>query len=190
MKIEVFGPGCASCRKSYETVRGFVEARGLPAEIVKVEGLDDIAARGILRTPAVVIDGVKLVEGRVLRERDLEKAIDRMNILSAGWGGGTRLGASLRTFNDNYAKQVLTARSVVMILSDGYDTGEPEDLGRELERLGKRARRVVWLNPLLGWEGYEPVAQGMAAALPHIDLFAPAHNLESLAALEPYLCKL
>ncbi|MDJ0949878.1 MAG: VWA domain-containing protein [Alphaproteobacteria bacterium] len=126
----------------------------------------------------------------VLRERDLEKAIDRMNILSAGWGGGTRLGASLKTFNDNYAKQVLNARSVVMILSDGYDTGPPEALGRELGRLRKRAHRTVWLNPLLGWQGYEPVAQGMAAALPHLDLFAPAHNLESLAALEPYLCRL
>ena len=126
----------------------------------------------------------------VLRERDLEKAVERMNILSAGWGGGTRLGDSLRTFNDNYAKQVLNARSVAMILSDGYDTGAPELLAEEMARLRHRARRVVWLNPMIGWRGYEPVAQGMAAALPHVDLFAPAHNMDSLAALEPHLAKL
>ncbi len=126
----------------------------------------------------------------VLRERDIEKAVDRMNVISAGWGGGTRLGACLETFNTNYAKTVLNSRTVVMIFSDGYDTGDPAALGRQLQALGRRARRIVWLNPLLGWPGYEPVAQGMAAALPHIDLFAPAHNLESLAALEPALCEL
>ena len=126
----------------------------------------------------------------VLRERDLEKAVDRMNILSAGWGGGTRLGESLRSFNDNYAKQVLNGRSVVMILSDGYDTGPAELMAGEMARLKRRARRIIWLNPMIGWQGYEPVAQGMAAALPHVDLFAPAHTLDSLAALEPHLAKL
>ncbi len=126
----------------------------------------------------------------VLRERDLEKAVDRMNILSAGWGGGTRLGESLRSFNDNHAKQLLHGRAVVMILSDGYDTGSPEVLAAEMARLKRRARRIIWLNPMIGWRGYEPVAQGMAAALPHIDLFAPAHTLDSLAALEPHLARL
>ena len=126
----------------------------------------------------------------VLRERDLEKAVDRMNVISAGWGGGTRLGACLATFNRHYAKTVLDSRTVVMIFSDGYDTGDPAALGEQLQALQRRARRIIWLNPLLGWPGYEPVAQGMAAAMPHIDLFAPAHNLESLAALEPALCGL
>ena len=126
----------------------------------------------------------------VLRERDLEKAVDRMNLLSAGWGGGTRLGENLRRFNDNYARQVLSGRSVVMILSDGYDTGPPELLAEEMARLRRRARRIIWLNPMIGWRGYEPVAQGMAAALPYVDLFAPAHTLDSLAALEPHLARL
>lgn len=126
----------------------------------------------------------------VLRERDLEKAVDRMNLLSAGWGGGTRLGENLRRFNDNYARQVLNGRSVVMILSDGYDTGPPELLAEEMARLRRRARRIIWLNPMIGWRGYEPVAQGMAAALPYVDLFAPAHTLDSLAALEPHLARL
>jgi uncharacterized protein with von Willebrand factor type A (vWA) domain len=78
----------------------------------------------------------------------------------------------------------------VIIVSDGYDTGPPERLAAELRALRRRARRVVWLNPMLGWAGYEPVARGMAAALPHLDLFAPAHNLESLAALEAELVAL
>ncbi len=126
----------------------------------------------------------------ILRERNIEKAIDRMNVMSAGWGGGTRLGMCLKTFNDGYAKAMLNRRSVVIIFSDGYDTGDPELLGDELARIRKRAGRIVWLNPLLGWAGYEPVARGMAAALPYLDLFAPAHNLDSLAAIEPELCRL
>ncbi len=125
-----------------------------------------------------------------LREKNVERALERMAVMSAGWGGGTRIGESLRSFNANYARQVLHSRTVVMIVSDGYDTGPPELLAEQLKKLRGRAKRVVWLNPLLGWEGYEPVARGMSAALPHIDLFAPAHNLESLLALESYLAKI
>jgi uncharacterized protein with von Willebrand factor type A (vWA) domain len=77
-----------------------------------------------------------------------------------------------------------------MIISDGYDTGPPAALAAEMRQLARRCRRTVWLNPMLGWQGYAPSAQGMQAALPYIDLFAPAHNLQSLAALEPYLARL
>jgi uncharacterized protein with von Willebrand factor type A (vWA) domain len=77
-----------------------------------------------------------------------------------------------------------------MIISDGYDTGEPEVMTGEMRRLSRRCRRIVWLNPMIGWEGYAPSARGMQAALPFVDLFAPAHNLKSLAALEPYLAAL
>jgi uncharacterized protein with von Willebrand factor type A (vWA) domain len=125
-----------------------------------------------------------------LRERDTEKALERMALMAAGWAGGTRIGDSLATFNRNYAASVINGRTVVMIVSDGYDTGAPEVLGTEMARLKRRAKRIVWLNPMIGWRDYAPAAQGMAAALPHVDLFAPAHNLESLAALEPYLAKL
>jgi uncharacterized protein with von Willebrand factor type A (vWA) domain len=125
-----------------------------------------------------------------LRERDTEKALERMALMAAGWAGGTRIGDSLATFNRNYAASVINGRTVVMIVSDGYDTGAPEVLGTEMARLKRRAKRIVWLNPMIGWRDYTPAAQGMAAALPHVDLFAPAHNLESLAALEPYLAKL
>ncbi len=125
-----------------------------------------------------------------LTVRRAVNTFDQLSVLSTGWGGGTRIGASLKTFNDGYAAQALNSRAVVMIVSDGYDTGAPEELAGEMKRLAKRTRRIVWINPLIAWRGYEPTAQGMQAALPHVDLFAPGHNLESLMALEPYLEKL
>jgi len=125
-----------------------------------------------------------------LREKDIERAVERMAVMSAGWGGGTRIGESLTTFNRHHAKSVINSRTVVMIVSDGYDTGPPEVLAAQVKKLRGRAKRVVWLNPMIGWRGYQPVAKGMAAALPHVDLFAPAHNLESLAKLAPYLERL
>jgi uncharacterized protein with von Willebrand factor type A (vWA) domain len=85
---------------------------------------------------------------------------------------------------------VINTRTAVMIVSDGYDTGEPERLAEEMRRLRRRCRRIIWLNPLIGWRDYAPEARGMQAALPYVDLFAPAHNLESLAALEPYLARI
>jgi uncharacterized protein with von Willebrand factor type A (vWA) domain len=128
--------------------------------------------------------------GPALKERVTERAMARLALMAQGWAGGTRIGESLATFNRTYAASVLNRRSVVIIVSDGYDTGPPERLAAELAALRRRARRVVWLNPMLGWQGYQLVARGMAAALPHLDLFAPAHNLESLAALEPQLMRL
>lgn len=125
-----------------------------------------------------------------LSERDAGRALDRMGLMAQGVGGGTRIGEALADFNRWHAARVLHSRTCVMILSDGYDTCAPETLAAEMARLRRRCRRIVWLNPMIGWEGYEPATAGMKAALPHVDLFAPAHNLESLAALEPYLARL
>jgi uncharacterized protein with von Willebrand factor type A (vWA) domain len=125
-----------------------------------------------------------------LAERSTERAMARLALMAQGWAGGTRIGESLATFNRSYAPSLLNRRAVAIIVSDGYDTGPPERLAAELAALRRRARRVVWLNPMLGRPGYAPVARGMAAALPHLDLFAPAHNLESLAALEAALVAL
>lgn len=125
-----------------------------------------------------------------LSERDAARALDRMGLMAQGVGGGTKIGEALADFNRFHAARVIHSRTCVMILSDGYDTGAPEILGEEMARLRRRCRRIAWLNPLIGWEGYTPAAGGMQAALPHVDLFAPAHNLDSLAALEPYLAKL
>jgi uncharacterized protein len=125
-----------------------------------------------------------------LRDRDVARAVDRLSLMAQGIGGGTRIGECLATFNRWHAKRVINARTAVMIVSDGYDTGAPERLGDEMRRLRRRCRRIIWLNPLIGWRDYAPEARGMQAALPHVDLFAPAHNLESLAALEPYLARI
>ncbi len=128
--------------------------------------------------------------GTVLRERDVAKALERMALLAAGWNGGTRIGESLAAFNRHHAQGVINSRTALIIVSDGYDTGPPEQLAGEMARLRRRVKRIIWLNPMIGWRDYRPAAAGMAAALPSVDLFAPAHNLESLAALEPYLAKL
>ena len=125
-----------------------------------------------------------------LRDRDVARAVDKLSLMALGIGGGTRIGESLATFNRWHARRVINSRTAVMIVSDGYDTGEPERLGAEMRRLRRRCRRIVWLNPLIGWRDYSPQARGMQAALPYVDLFAPAHNLDSLAALEPYLARL
>jgi len=125
-----------------------------------------------------------------LRERDPQRAVEKLTIVATGLGGGTRIGESLRTFNRWHAKRVIHSRTCVMIVSDGYDVGPPEALSREMAALRRRCKRIAWLNPMIGWRGYSPEAAGMKAALPYVDLFAPAHNLKSLSALEPYLARL
>ena len=107
--------------------------------------------------------------------------------LVAGWSGGTRIGASLQEFNLRYARGLLTPQTAVIILSDGWDTGAPELLVAELQSLRARIARLIWLNPLLGLPGYEPVTRAMSAALPLIDVFSSAHNLESLLDLEHHV---
>jgi uncharacterized protein with von Willebrand factor type A (vWA) domain len=118
------------------------------------------------------------------------KMMEKMALISQGWSGGTKIGAALAEFNRAYAPSLATSNTLALIVSDGFDTGRAETLANELAQLKRRVRRLIWLNPLLGRDSYEPRAAGMAAALPHLDLFAPAHNLESLAALEGELARL
>jgi uncharacterized protein with von Willebrand factor type A (vWA) domain len=125
-----------------------------------------------------------------LRDGDPMRAMTRLSLMAEGFGGGTRLGDCLSVFNQSYAKAALNSRSVVIIISDGYDTGTPERLSAELARLKKRSHRIIWLNPLLGWENYQPVTAAMAAAMPHIDHFAAANTLETLAGIEQELAHL
>jgi uncharacterized protein with von Willebrand factor type A (vWA) domain len=125
-----------------------------------------------------------------MKEKDAGRALDRLSIMAQGAGGGTKIGESLQTFNRWHAARVLHSRSCVMIVSDGYETGDAALLGREMAALGRRCRRIVWLNPMMAWEGYAPEAAGIKAALPHIDLYAPANTLKSLIELEPYLARL
>jgi uncharacterized protein with von Willebrand factor type A (vWA) domain len=125
-----------------------------------------------------------------MKEKDASRALDRLSIMAQGAGGGTRIGESLQTFNRWHAARVLHSRSCVMIVSDGYETGDAALLGREMAALARRCRRIVWLNPMMAWEGYAPEAAGIKAALPFVDLYAPANTLKSLTELEPYLAKL
>ena len=121
-----------------------------------------------------------------LKNKTYERALERLSAKVQGWSGGTRIGESLAAFNVEWLRRI-DKRTVVIILSDGWDTGEPEQLAATLAHLQKRAGRLIWLNPLLGSSGYEPVTRGMQAALPFIHVFAPAHDLASLRALEPHL---
>ncbi|SDA92517.1 vWA domain-containing protein [Mesorhizobium qingshengii] len=125
-----------------------------------------------------------------MKERDAQRALDRLSMMAQGAGGGTRIGECLANFNRWHAARTIHSRTCVMIVSDGYETGDATLLGREMAQLEKRCRRIVWLNPMMGWEGYSPEAAGIKAAMPHIDLYAPAHTLKSLADLEPYLANL
>jgi uncharacterized protein with von Willebrand factor type A (vWA) domain len=125
-----------------------------------------------------------------MKEKNAARALDRLSLLAQGAGGGTRIGESLQTFNRWHAARVLHSRSCVMIVSDGYETGDAALLGREMAALAKRCRRIVWLNPMMAWQGYAPEAAGIKAALPHVDLYAPANTLKSLTELEPYLARL
>jgi uncharacterized protein with von Willebrand factor type A (vWA) domain len=103
------------------------------------------------------------------------------------WGGGTRIGDALRTFNLHWARRVMRNGPAVLIVSDGWDRGEPEVLSHELARLRRSCRRLIWLNPLLGSPRYEPLTRGMQAGLRYVDDFLPAHNIESLEQLAEHL---
>jgi uncharacterized protein with von Willebrand factor type A (vWA) domain len=121
------------------------------------------------------------------RSSDIYTALDRIAREVPDWSGGTRIGESLKTFNAEWALRTVNKHTIVLIMSDGLDTGDASVLEHEMEQIQRRAARVIWLNPLLGNEDYRPLARGMSAALPHVNLFASAHNLASLQALGKYL---
>jgi len=123
----------------------------------------------------------------LLGARKLSDALTAVSQRAREWSGGTRIGGSLGEFNRRFGRRVLSSNAFFIILSDGWDTGAPEVLAAELRKTRSRVQKLLWLNPLLGLEDYRPITRGISAALPHIDVFAPAHNLESLLALEKYL---
>ena len=127
---------------------------------------------------------------RLLRQRDLDRALDSVSKGVRDFSGGTRIGDALADFNRHWARRVLGHGAVVIIISDGWDRGDPAQLSAELVHLRRSAHRLIWLNPLLGSEGYEPLTRGMAAALPYCDDFLAAHNLEALDDLGKLLAGL
>jgi uncharacterized protein with von Willebrand factor type A (vWA) domain len=120
---------------------------------------------------------------RVLRTKDPDRAMHEIGRIVADWEGGTRIGESLKTLLDGWSQRAALRGAVVVLCSDGLERGDPELLRRQMARLRRLAYRVIWANPLKGSPRYEPLARGMAAALPSVDVFLSGHNLESLEAL-------
>jgi uncharacterized protein with von Willebrand factor type A (vWA) domain len=118
---------------------------------------------------------------RALRGHQPDLAISRAAATAPDWSGGTRIGHALGRFNDEYGRRGMARGAVVVIVSDGWETGDPARLGRELERLGRLAHRIVWVNPRKAAPGFAPATGGMAAALPHVDAFVGGHNLLAMS---------
>ena len=133
---------------------------------------------------SVFLFGTRLTNiTRQLRHRDPEVAFQLVSHIVPDWSGGTRIGEALATFNRHWARRVLAQGAVVLLVTDGLDRDGALGLAENMERLHKSCRRLIWLNPLLRWEGFEPKSQGIRAMLPHVDEFRPVHNLASLRAL-------
>src|SRR5690606_19688935 len=120
---------------------------------------------------------------RELKRRDPDEALRLAAAAVADFAGGTRLGEGLGRFNDEWGVRGMARGAVVVILSDGWDRGDPEVLAEQMQRLGRVAHRVVWVNPLKATPGYAPLARGMAAALPHVDAFVEGHSLDAMERL-------
>lgn len=127
---------------------------------------------------------------RQLRVKNVDAALRAVTWAVDDWAGGTRIGEALRTFNFKWSRRVLQAGAVVIIISDGWDRGDPKLLEQELVRLKRNVYRVIWLNPLIATPGFEPLTRGLQAALPLVDDFLPIHNLDSLTSLARHLGKL
>jgi uncharacterized protein with von Willebrand factor type A (vWA) domain len=122
-----------------------------------------------------------------LKGRDHQRALEKAARRVADWSGGTRIGASLKAFNDEWGRRALTRGAVVLVASDGWEREDPALVGREMARLARQAYAVVWVNPLKGHPEYQPLAGGMRAALPYVDRFLAGQNLASLMELADVL---
>lgn len=133
---------------------------------------------------SVLLFGTRLTSiSRELRQRDVDIALDRVSARVRDWAGGTRIGACLRDFNRLWSRRLLGQNASVMLLSDGLDREGGAGLAAEMERLHKSCRQLIWLNPLLRFDAFEARAAGIVAMRPHVDLFLPAHTIDSLADL-------
>jgi uncharacterized protein with von Willebrand factor type A (vWA) domain len=124
---------------------------------------------------------------KTIRQSRLDFVLNTISEQADNWSSGTRIGECIHEFNEKYGKLLLNGSPIVLVLSDGLDTGDPALLGKEMIKLQRRARKIIWLNPLKGMKGYAPTAGGMKAALPSVNSFHNAHNLESLLELENIL---
>jgi hypothetical protein len=142
-----------------------------------------LSASSVVKTESFVF-GTKLTRvTRLLRDRDRDRALARVAEAVNDWAGGTRIGESFRDFNLHWARRTLRTSGIVIVVSDGWDRGDPALVATETARLRRNCHRLVWLNPLAGTPGYEPLAGGMRAAYPYIDDFLPAGTVASLERL-------
>lgn len=140
-------------------------------------------ATSAARTEAFVF-GTRLTRvTRLLRDRDRDRAVAKVSEAVSDWSGGTRIGHALREFNQRWARRILRSGAIVVVVSDGWDRGDPHLVTTEMKRLQRACQRLVWVNPLASAPGYEPLARGMSAALPFVDDFVPGGNLETLESL-------
>lgn len=148
-------------------------------------------AAGLTRRLEAFVFGTRLTRiTRQLRDKNVDRALQEVAAAVPDWAGGTRIGDALKDFNFYWGRRVLGRGAVVLLISDGWDRGDPELLRQEIGRLQRSCYRLIWLNPLLGSAQYEPLTRGMQAALPFIDDFLPAHNLVSLESLATHLQQL
>ncbi|MGC8481540.1 MAG: vWA domain-containing protein [Acidimicrobiales bacterium] len=168
--------------------------------ICDISGSMETYAKQLIRFVHAALLGTRRVEvftlgtrlTRITRELsnlDTDRALGAASAKVADWSGGTRLGEGIKAFNDRYGARGMARGATVVILSDGWDRGEPELLGTEMARLARVAHRVVWVNPLKASPGYAPLARGMAAALPYVDEFVEGHSLRSLEDLAEVIAK-
>ncbi|HLX35195.1 MAG TPA: VWA domain-containing protein [Candidatus Limnocylindrales bacterium] len=142
-----------------------------------------LSASSAVRTESFVF-GTRLTRvTRILRDRDRDRALNRVSEAVNDWAGGTRIGESFREFNLRWARRTLRSSGIVIVVSDGWDRGDPGLVAAETSRLRRSCHRLVWLNPLAGTPGYQPLAAGMRAAYPYIDDFLPAGSVASLERL-------
>lgn len=181
--------------------RPFRARKEVPRKLVvlcDVSGSMDSYARALLLFLHAVVGAGRGVEAFAfgtrlsrltpdLATRDPDAALERCTEAVVDWGSGTRIGASLREFNEVYGRRALSRGAIVLIVSDGWEREDPELVGREMAKLARAAYAVVWVNPLKGNPEYQPLAGGMRAALPYVDRFLPGHNLRSLEELAAVL---
>jgi uncharacterized protein len=162
--------------------------------LLDVSGSMEPYARALIRFVHAAVAGRQKVEAfalgtrltrltRELSSRDPDEALRNAAARVSDFGGGTRLGDGLRMFNDEWGQRGMARGAIVVVLSDGWDRGDPEVLGEQMQRLHRVAHRVIWVNPLKVTPGYAPLARGMAAALPHVDAFVEGHSIEAIEQL-------
>jgi uncharacterized protein with von Willebrand factor type A (vWA) domain len=197
------------------TVRASIKAGGEPIErhfkapaerlrrlvlVLDVSGSMEPYARALLRFVHAAVAGRQKVEAfalgtrltritRELNSRDPDVALHEAGQRVLDWSGGTKLGAGLRQFNDEWGVRGLARNSIVVILSDGWDRGDPDELAAQMQRLQRVTHRLVWVNPLKVTPGYAPLARGMAAALPYVDDFVEGHSIQAMQELAAVISK-